>query len=455
MAKLINGIGKMNSKKWALGCGIFILLCGGGVVVAALQVVDFPIVANEAQKVQKQYQAAGLPWEQADLNTALPDADNGVSAFLEAEKLAGGNLLKEEKVVQSAIRAEKWAEAESLLREIAAVINLLRKSTQYKGFDFKRDWDKGARLQFPEYAVSKAAVRLLTYQALISARKGDIDSALLDLRAAYQMGNMFAGEPTIIAMLVAIADQSITLDAALRVAAVRPNDVAWLGRVRKEVEQWKCAIDFPRSMEGEAYIGLSTIRNLRGNPLKSARDISSGDASDEVYNDDEHIVRTGLPKGMIGTSFAVRWMEAHIYFKKEIKASDGNWTGVSRKFDEYSIELNKPPFKASQTLNRIMFPVFVQAGVAADGAVFRLDAVRGVLLAAEYKVKHGKYPKDFAELGFEVVDTVNGTEAIYKVKGNTLLIYSVGGNGVDEGGIRTDGSRGDDYVIQFPPLPRK
>lgn len=440
-----------SGKKWAMGCGVLVLLCGIGGVVAGLQVVDFPIVANRADAVVKEYRAAGLPWEQSDLRTEFPDDQNGTADFEKAIALAHGKIDTLQKQVSELMAAKKFDEAAVLLRENKGVLDALRRASGYEGFDFDRDWDLGPRILFPEYAMSKSGVKMLSHQALISARAGNLNAALSDLRSAFQLGNTISREPTLIALLVGIANQSISLRGALDVAALRPKDAAWIARVRKEVETWECELDFARAMEGEAYMGLSAMRNFRGNALVAARSLTFEDGADTSDSFTEEIVRTGMPKGMTNTAFAVRLLEAHIYFRKEIDASNGNWTEVSRKMDDYALKLHAPPLKASQLMNRILFPVFVQAGVATDGAYFRPGAARGVLQAAEIRAKTGQYPKDIEKLGFEIIDPATGLNAVYKVSGSTVMIYSVGGNGKDDGGERDKNVGSDDLMIKFPP----
>ncbi|MFM9872520.1 MAG: hypothetical protein ACKVQS_03525 [Fimbriimonadaceae bacterium] len=441
-----------NGKKWGLGCGAFVLLmcCGGG--AAVLQVVDFPIVANRADAVVRDYKAAGLPWEQGDLKTTLPDEENGAAEFLAAVGPNGKNFGTVIKDAGDAIRDQDWKKAKVAVASKSEITAALRRVSLKKGFDFDRDWDQAARLLLPEYAQMKNAVKLLCFEAQVNARDGNLDLALANVRAAYQIGNMSAKEPTLISMLVGIACQAIALDGALRVAAARKSDAIWVARVRKELDGWKCDIDFKRAMEGVAYMGLATIRNLKGNPLKTIKELSDMSGSgDDFLNDDAHLVRTGLPKGMIATAFAVRNMEVHIRFRQMLEQAQGDYVPVGKDMDEYAEKLSDPPLKSSQLLNTILLPVFSQASVAANLAPFKLEASRGVLRAQEYRLKKGVFPSGFDDLGFEVIDPVLKSRAWYKVVGEEVSIYSVGNNGVDDGGDKQKTKSGDDVTMRFPP----
>jgi hypothetical protein len=443
-------------KKWGLGCGIFALLCCGGGATAVLQVVDFPIVANRADAVVKDYRAAGLPWEQGDLKTELPDEENGASEFLAAVGKDGKNFGTGIKDAEDAIRGQDWKKAKIALSSKSELTAALRRASLKKGFDFHRDWDQGARLYFPEFASVKSSVKMLSYEAQVYAREGNLEMALADVRAGYRLGTMASKEPSLIGMLVGIASHSIALNGALKIAAARKGDAAWVRRVREEIEGWQCEVDFRRAMDGEAYMGLSTIRNLKGNPVNSVRSLTgSGSSFEDGMNDDAHLVRTGLPKGMIKTAFAVRHMEAHLYFRKKIVESEGDFIQVSEELDHYVKKFDDPPLKSSQLLNMIMFPVFQQAAVAASLDQFKLDASIGVLRAQEFKLKRGAAPKGFDDLGFEVIDPVMKTRSTYRVVGDEISIYSFGKNKVDDGGDKVKTKSGDDVTIFFPPRWQK
>lgn len=445
-----------SGKKWGLGCGLAFLICCGGVGTAVLQVVDFPVVANRADSVARDYKAAGLPWEQGDLRTKLPDGENSAALFAMITAENEEQLGKDINVIATSIREKNWKKAKQAIKPKAKITAALRQASLKQGFDFNRDWDQGARLLFPEYAQMKSGVKLLCYEAQIAAQEGNLELALLDVRAGYQMGNLVSREPTLLAMLVGIACQSISIDAALRVAAVRKDDSVWVRRVREEIERWKFELDFGRAMEGEAYFGLATIRNLKGNPVSAVKELTSGDETgDAGLNDDAHLVRTGLPKGMIKTAFAVRHMEAHMHIRKLLAESKGDLIGFGKKFDVYVEGLDDPPMKTSQMLNFILFPVFTQATVAYELGPFRLEAARGVLMAQEYRLRKGVFPSGFDDLGFEVEDPVLKSRAWYKVVGDEVWIYSVGNNGVDDGGDRQKTSSGDDLALRFPPRSLK
>ncbi|MFM9872519.1 MAG: hypothetical protein ACKVQS_03520 [Fimbriimonadaceae bacterium] len=452
--KLFNRMARAGRKKWILGCAASFLIFSIIAVVGILQVVDFPIVANRADAVVAEYKAAGLPWTRDDLDTELPEEKNGADFIREAMSLSGGNIESQQLELRDLAEIEKWAEVSTNMQKQSAVFESLRKASACEGLDFHRDWDKGSQLLFPEFASIKGGVRLLTLQAELSARNGKLESALGDLSAAFRLGSMISEEPILIAMLVGISSQTLALESALKVASVRQNDSNWIKRVRKAVEGWECEYDFDRAMEGEGYLGLAMIRNIKGDAYYRLKHIDSESEGNEYFYDDANRVRTGIPKRMTNAAFAVRWMEAQIYVHKLLKESNGDNEEIGKKFDEYLVSLEEPPKKLSNLFNEFMFPVFSPAGAKIKEINFKVKATQAALAAAESKAMNGSYPKSLSEMGVSVIDPITGGDAHYLVRDFEVTIYSVGRNKVDDLGERYGVSKGDDIAARFPPRSR-
>jgi hypothetical protein len=80
---------------------------------------------------------------------------------------------------------------------------------------------------------------------------------------------------------------------------------------------------------------------------------------------------------------------------------------------------------------------------------------------ATYHADHGRYPQALAELAPKYLDQIpddifSGKPVIYKPEPNGYLLYSVGANGIDDGGQTLgDDPPGDDLVIRMPvPEPK-
>ncbi|ARU39679.1 hypothetical protein CCB80_00385 [Armatimonadetes bacterium Uphvl-Ar1] len=442
---------KAPRRKWVIGCSLVGVLVLGLFGFAVLQVVDYPVVALRADRVAAEYRAAGLPWVAEDL-----------------EKLSGtGSNIGEPMVTILEDGAPLWSKksqpifdlvGEGKYREAKALVDGLRSPTvdefaAMSSLDriwLTKDWDLGPNVLFPEYADVKTGVKMLAARAEVRARVGDLDGSVADLKASYAISNNVGRNSNLIAMLVGIACRSITNRAVLYAAEARPNDAAWIDRLRVEVESWRPESDLNLAMQGEAYMGVAFYRNFQGRILPG-----SFDFEDSNYNPPDRLVRRGFPKGVMNRAMMVRHMEAHLDMQNIVKKYEGDPVGMTRALDKFTASFESGPLKLSQFGNRVLFPVYSQAGeaVAKDEMMPKIAAA--VLWARGEKIRTGSYPKTGKR--FEIVDFQTGDFVKVKIIGERIVVYSVGKDGIDQGGANLfdSGVKGDDLGEAFPPKKRE
>ncbi len=84
------------------------------------------------------------------------------------------------------------------------------------------------------------------------------------------------------------------------------------------------------------------------------------------------------------------------------------------------------------------------------------DMERVALAMVAYRAEKGAWPKELKELapGYlptVPVDVFSGKDLIYKLQDGGYIIYSVGVNGLDEGGQGKEPGRPDDIAIEGRP----
>lgn len=445
---------KAHPRKWAVSCGLVILFLCSGFGVVFLQVFDFPIVASRAGQIERVYRNEGLPWTQEDIQRKVAPTDNADPEFL--SRLGSGKPLvvngKDSYMeVEGALAIGDYAGAGRILDGLAPEIKLFEKASQAKAISFDKDWDQGSFVLFPEFAQIKTGVKLLTYRAEVRAHTGDLDGALLDLRRAYRIGNLVGQEPTLIGALVGIACQAISVRGCERVAALKPNDAAWIAGVRREVSAWKTEIGLGSMLTGEPYMGIATIRNLQDKDLFLRGDMfESGDFS-PVANP----MRSGFGSGPIRTAYQVRWMEYCVEMKRALDRNPDNAWSATMEAHRVGDRMIKKGHMSDAILE-IMLGVYTQAGYAVEKNNRLPQLSEAVLAAAEHKAKTGKWPTTWAEIGMDpVLDPVTGKPALIKSNSERIVIYFVGPDGVDAGGIEDKNGfkAGDDFTVLFPPKP--
>jgi hypothetical protein len=109
----------------------------------------------------------------------------------------------------------------------------------------------------------------------------------------------------------------------------------------------------------------------------------------------------------------------------------------------------------------LTLPAFERMPQVADRCEQCQNNTRIAFALAAYHCDHGRYPAKLDELSPKYIEQIpddlfSGKPLNYRLDGNGYLLYSVGQNGIDDGG-RTfeDEPRGDDIVIRIPvPEPK-
>lgn len=442
-------LAKSGTRKWVIGCSALVLLSCAGLGAVVLQVVDFPVVAMRSDKVAAEYRAAGLPWEASDIVPKFEPADNADPAFLaEMEKVSrwpGSGM----KAVEDAMNLYDYAVAARELKALEPEIAKFEAASQAKIIYFEKEWDLGGYALFPEYAKFKTAVKLLTWRAEVKAKNGDLDGGLEDLKTSYRLGNRIGEGNILISMLVGIACHAITARAAENVAAINPGDADWIQRVRDEVATWESSLEFETALRGEAYMLMSMVRNI------DDRHLYFINLNSEVPKPrPEKLIRSGFGVGTVRRAYQTRVMESYIDLQKIYTDQSVPLPEMGKRIDDYL----RSGIKRGRMSDRIVdyaFPIFNQAGFALAKDLCLTQMLDVVLRAAQYKAKHGKFPTSWAELGGAQVKDVVGNELMkLKVVDGVFVIYSVGPNGVDDGGFDGKFRTGDDFFVQYPPKPR-
>lgn len=442
---------KSPRRKWIIGCSLVGVLVLGLLGFAVLQVVDYPVVALRAEKVAAEYRAAGLPWAAEDLEKLSGTGSNISEPMVMILENGAPLWSKKSQPIFDLVAEGKYQVAQREIDSLSSpTVDEFAAMSSMDRIWLTKDWDLGPNVLFPEYADVKTGVKMLAARAEVRARVGDLDGSVADLKASYAISNSVGRNSSLISMLVGIACRAISSRAVLYAAEARPNDAAWLDRLRVEVESWRPESDLNLAMQGEAYLGLAFYRNFQGRILPG-----SFDFEEMSYNPSDRLVRSGFPKGVMNRAMMVRHMEAHLEMQKIVKKHEGDPVGMTQALDKFTASFESGPLKLSQFGNRILFPVYSQAGdaVAKDAIMPKIAAA--VLWARGVKIRTGSYPKTGKR--FEIVDFQTGDFVKVKIIGERIVVYSVGKDGVDQGGanLLEYGVKGDDLGEAFPPRKRK
>jgi hypothetical protein len=226
-----------------------------------------------------------------------------------------------------------------------------------------RDWDLGPWLAAPEVSRSKALGRALADRLADHFSAGRLEEAGQTLVGARSMARLIGHQPTVVAFLAGAAMDEMALTAA-RLALKESKGSAPVARVIFDaLAQTSAPADLRPMLRGEAYFGVTAIRNLEA--FSGGMDSSLGAAPSTPPP--AEIVRSGLPETTEGRAYLARhlehWSAMMAGFPKDLR-------GAMQRVDGRIAALNaddRPSAAVAQSLSTSL------AGVVQAEAARRLD----------------------------------------------------------------------------------
>ena len=338
------------------------------------------------------------------------------------------------------------------------LLQLIEKPT----FAFQIRYEKGiADIEYTNFffGQSKQSAQRLESAALCALHQGDTASAVKDLRAILALVKAMRDERLVISELVRMAIAPIAQTVNWEILQSSNLTDAQLAELQKD---WT-SLDFIRgeeyAMATERVTGQITAKKFRAssseleNYLNVSPESDDSDRADTTFDElkaktkvflwrywwsypDELRMLKGYEALLVSTRFAEtnNSLQAAINDqKKKLEVLGINQTGNQwEELLDHDMDMHKLLSASVTTLN-----------VVSD-IVMRHETARHVVITAialkRYQLKHGNYPMDLNVLMPDYLpavqlDPVNGQPLRYRRNADgTFLLYSVGENGVDDGG---------------------
>ena len=315
-------------------------------------------------------------------------------------------------------------EVAGFLREHAEVLGLLHKAASMPGYGLQRRYaPPDANIDTSLLTYARNAANLLALDARRKASDGDMRGALEDVAAGWRMAHHIAATPTLIDCMIAVAVDSTASDPVQDVLAsgsVRRADLAGfpldpkISFVDSHAKAWRM----------EAAMMLHTVAAPRVWQIEGATHGHNGGLHWRVF----------IARGLVAV------VKETMALAQEV-VSQPYWL-TRERCDQ--IDEGLQPYGSRQTL--LPFP-FLPNVKPSSGAVVATEAQHRLavlgIAAACFRTEEGRYPNELAELvpGYisaVPIDPFDGKPLRMLAEGDGLVLYSVGLNGVDEGG--KDGS---------------
>jgi hypothetical protein len=310
-------------------------------------------------------------------------------------------------------------------------------------------WDRG----FPTLTCFSMASNALATRAMLKLGEGDTASARADLLTCHRLARLVAQDPTLVGQLVVIAIEATACESDFALAGSgclsRQEAMAYLA----ELNTLKALPPILRIFdEYERYCALDVVMRLyHGGGL----DATTGSASPEelrrsihwdtmlrIVNDwrNRIVEAYGTPRS--------RRRAAMARLEKEIWAIPGRM-GKSWEKRTRLLSYGGRPFRGAYTREMTDLVLTMALSIPGralelyDEALVKLDLARTSLALAAWKADRGAYPTKLDKLTPEYLvkvpkDIFSGKPLIYRRVGEGYVLYSVGGNLIDDRGKRDE-----------------
>lgn len=278
---------------------------------------------------------------------------------------------------------------------------------------FPVDFRMGLNTLLSDTQETRQLARLLILDAYVSQRVGNDQQALQDIVDTFALADSLQYEPVMISQLVRIAIYSIASDAAKKLIIGCDWNDEHLAALQSAASKMNGREALKLAMKGELAMGLSAIEQMPGL-------IGFSDASKK------EIIRLILETT---ASLDKPWHES----LEEQQA-------ILNDFQSKTGMINGIRLRAAQML----FPATQKASEAGARCTAQQRCIIAALAAERYKLANNVYPNSLSDIpanllptGFTTIslsDTFTGTPLVYIKSDTGIMVYSVGPDGVDDGG---------------------
>ncbi len=410
--------------------------------MAAMGLLGLGFTKAESKELQEQImlaKRAGVPILPQDLGQTVRDSDNAAPYFVQAIELSNQSLKSQTEQFLNSIKNETDAtytgpaeKGYPYLPALQPIVQQLRQAAQKPQLDFHRDWNLGPKLKLSEEFDLFRLSKLLLVDADHRLNVGDTDGAWSELNDAAKVAGLSSTEPTALSASAGSMQQVSVEQEALRFLNKLGPRADSEQRIAEVVASLGPVPSIKHALAGEIVLEQAIIGHAQETFAKS---INPANVPGIVKLAHFAAVRDAMQAANLQY-----WRELYGRIPNDptdaMSASDALRQGDAtiRHTNDWRLGFT-----------REATPSFLMVAEA----VGRQVAERRALVAlATYMTRESKGTITDWSLGrpTDLVDPFSGgpLKVIQKPHGG-IIVYSVGVNGIDDGGSPTD-----DIVAAYP-----
>jgi hypothetical protein len=310
----------------------------------------------------------------------------------------------------------------------------IRRMAQAGGPVYPLDFSQGYMMELPHLAKLREFARILCRDAVMQAYGGNLDLAVENLVAGMQLGDALEGEPVLISQFVRIAIYGIVSDAmtnALPPGALPPNQVDLFVDHLAQADHRQALAD---SLSAESIMGLMAFERIRGGEFPGFDSMGPTDPGDTAERLFYRVYSSPIARPWFNNDEAT-YAE---YMTEMADVATLPFHEAAPTFERLEEDIENLPI--TRVLSRVLLPALTRASQYQARHEATVDLMQMGLLLEQYYVDNGAYPDSLDPLASSLggglpVDPFTGESYVYQPSANSFLLYGVGINQTDDGGV--------------------
>ena len=422
--------------KWILGIAAALIIAG--VLVVAIFTVRFMGAGRAVDVEIARIRAEGGPTTAADLaGKPIPDSENAALVYQKCFAYLPKSLDSPDRHrLRDFLNSDKrsaepklWARAKTIVDRYTPALSLAEKAAAMPKCRFKVDWsDLNSRAYHPAFL--RFLAHLVAARGLLDAKSGNAPGAVKSVELIIRLSNSLKDELDLSSLMVRSSIIETAGKAMVDVskqAGITESDARRLNAVFAGVDLRR---DLAKAMRGERAQGIVFYDSVREGKMVSGQSQNGFRISPSrlFLDSDEDYYLDKMRDGIRVASHPYR-EQARVRRKRH------------RDPPRYAICSN------------LLLSFNMGEWLAQDRAIASIAGSRIFLGLLAYRDRFGSYPPGLADLkkiNWRLPeDPFSGKPFVYHRKGSGFVLYSIGDDLKDNGGVERNGDRPGDIVWEL------
>lgn len=409
-----------------------------------------PALAFAQEKAESR--KAGMPLTPADLKQLpIPHGRNAADYYRKAwqlmpqkARLAGSDAL-EDIAGRRIPTPQEVAKARKLLAERSKAVSFIHLAAALPDCAFERDWSQGASLEFREFAKFRRTARWLAAESYLQLIDGKPLEAIHTQALGFRVAQHAAHDPVLIAYLVALAIDNISLAGMENILYRIGSDTAVAGALRAAINSECKPLSLAFALRGENMFNMVNLEAIRKGGPDYLSDLS-GIASGNEKRGKKHIPKPKSWDKMMdyNGAFLLRQLRRAIMVAdKPYPESRPEFTAIDKQYEH--------PNNPMLAMSAVLVPFFTNANTARATHFARIECARTGASLLVWKANHNRFPDRLEEaVSPAPLDPFDLKPLRYRREGDGFVVYSIGEEGNFDGGSKTVKSSGRQPLFRYP-----